>query len=101
MSTTEDVDLGRTCVGNTDRIQFSVNKDAVGWASLDAATLTFVRPDGSTFDRAMARLATNTWYYDTTTSDFDQAGYWWLRVHVTQGGITKKYPYEITLEVVA
>jgi hypothetical protein len=99
MSTTAEIDLGLFCVGNTDRIQFTLNKDSVGWAPIDSVVVTFERPDATLFARDMVNLSGEVWYYDTTTSDLDQRGVWRAAVVVTQGNVVKKYPYEIILTV--
>lgn len=99
MSTTAEIDLGVFCVGNTDRIQLTIDKDAVAWPGIDGVVLTFERPDYISFTRDMTLLDGEVWYYDTTTSDIDLVGVWRLAVTVTDGSVVKKYPYEITMTV--
>jgi hypothetical protein len=47
----------------------------------------------------MVLLSGDVWYYDTTPADLDQAGTWRLSPLVTQGGVAKRYPYEVALTV--
>jgi hypothetical protein len=99
MSTTTEIDLGVSCVGNTDRIELTFTKDGADWNSIESVVLTFERPDCTTFERNMVLLSGDVWYYDTTPADLDQAGTWRLSPLVTQGGVAKRYPYEVALTV--
>jgi hypothetical protein len=42
---------------------------------------------------------TGEWYYDTVITDFVDAGYWTVRLRVTDGDVVKDYPYEISLHI--
>lgn len=90
------VNLGSFNVGSTDRIRLTITKDGAAWTGIDSVTLTFENPDRSTqFSRSATLDATNVWYYDTTTTDFEDVGWWTMRVRVIDGAISKAYPHEI------
>lgn len=96
------INLGEFNIANVDRLQATIHKDGVAWTGIDSVTLVFEKPDRSTqFSRSMTVSddSTGVWYYDTTTTDFDTAGFWTVTLTVVDGSITKKYPYEIGFHV--
>lgn len=99
-----ELTFGTVNVENVDRLRMSIEKDDVPWdLSLGSVELTFSRKAVTeTFSRdAVAEDATTgIFYYDTTVTDFTEAGMWLVRVTVTDGTIVKTYPYEISLRVV-
>lgn len=91
------IDLGRTSIGDTDRIQFPWTLDGVAWAGIDSVAVTYVRPNRSTITRNMTLLTGAIWYHDM--SEWDAQGTWLIRATATDGSIVKTYPYEISIEV--
>lgn len=99
---TRDIDLGQFATGSVDRIRVTITKDGEEWVLSSATvTYTFTSPSGTSFDRAatVEDAAGGIAYYDTTTTDLDESGYWRLEVTVVDGAVTKRYPYEISLYV--
>lgn len=98
-----EVDLGRIRIGTTKRILLRFKKDGVDWTGIDSVSLRFEKPDReTTFDRSMTVYddSLGQWYYDTTTSDLDEAGFWTLDPTVTDGSVVDKPDAEIGFEVV-
>lgn len=96
MSTTRDIDLGIFHIESVRRLRITFKKDGVAWSSMSAVTLTFENPDRTTqTSQGMTLESSNVWYYDLTTTDITDDGYWTLGVTVTDSGSTIKYPYEI------
>lgn len=96
------IDLGAFAVGSVDRIRVTLLKDDVAWNLASAVvTFTFIPPSGEDFDRTatVESASEGIAYYDTTTTDLDEVGYWTLRVTVVDGAVTKVYPYDINLNV--
>ncbi len=99
MATTKEIDLGRIAVESVRRLRFTFKKDGAAWVSMSAITLKFENPDRSTqFDRSMVQESENIWYYDLTTTDVTDVGYWTIGVTVTDNSNAIKYPYEIGFE---
>lgn len=80
-------------VGNTHRVEVAVLKDGEVW-DLTFATVQFLlrKPSGTLLTKTMtvsdadAGLA----YYDTLTTDLDEAGDWALAFRVTEGTVVQK-----------
>lgn len=89
------INIGEFRVGCTDRIRATIKKDGTAWSGIDSVTLTFNRPDGTTFQRSMTLESGNIWYYDTLTTDIDQEGVWTLDVRSVDVNLVKRYEYEI------
>lgn len=110
-----DVFLGTFSLGDTDVLAFPLKKNTVAaptvyvpWAGLDSVTLTFEAPDRSTtFDRSATVYddAAGIWAYTTLVTDFPDVaanvGTWTVRVKAVDGGITKRYQGEISMEFVS
>jgi hypothetical protein len=97
-----DVTIGPFNKGSVERLVVTLKKDGVAWAGIDSASLVLEKPDRETrVSKSMTLLddATGKWYYQTTTTDLDTAGYWTATVEVTDGGVVKRYPHEIGFEV--
>ena len=114
MAETTNITLGPFATGTTVRLRVPpIRKDGVPWdlsGPTAAVTLTFHRPDQTTFERtAQAEDAANgIFYYDTTVAgvgagtvtDLDLDGAWALGVTVEDGSILAKYAYDIGFQVV-
>jgi hypothetical protein len=96
------INLGVFNIESVERIRFRIKKDGANWdLSSGSVSLKFEKPNRSTqFDRDMVAedAAEGLFYYDTTITDVDTAGFWHLGVTVTDGATVKKYPYEITFK---
>lgn len=96
MATTKEIDLGKIQIESVRRLRFTFKKDGAAWSSMSAITLLFENPDRTTqFSRSMTQEADNIWYYDLTTTDITDTGYWTIGVTVTDSGNPITYPYEI------
>lgn len=100
---TLDINLGEFNTGSVDRIRATITKDGAVWnLSSGTVTLTFEKPDRATqFSRSMVaeNAAGGIFYYDTTTTEIDETGWWTVTMTVVDGAVTKIYPYEIGFHV--
>lgn len=103
----KEVLLNPINIASVERLAFPIVKNGEAWVGIDSVTFRFEAPDRSTtFDRSATLESPDAgvWYYDTTVTDFpdtDSLGMWTLGVYVTDGGIVKRYPWEISFEVVS
>lgn len=90
-------------VGDVHRFLFPIERDDAPWLGIDSVTLTFVRPDGTEFDRDAELVVPDVgeWDYETTTDDLDVSGYWTIKVTVVDENVSVRYPYSIQFAVVA
>ena len=97
-----DISLGRFAKNGVYRLRVTILKDGVAWAGIDSVSLILEKPDRetqATKPMTMENDAAGIWYYDTLTTDLDQAGYWTATAFVTDGLVTQKYPDEISFYV--
>ena len=90
-------------VCSVDRFYVLLTLDWVPWIGC-TVQFVFQPPLGGAKITVNASLdtanpANNGYYYDTLVTDITVTGRWTMGVHVTNGSIFKRYPYEIGFQV--